>query len=70
VDYYNDVALEFNAKLGWLVTKLNKELHGFQLVDANAYNMLLQIVTHPSQFGKFFFLSYSLFDTPSIPKYK
>ncbi|KAK2440715.1 GDSL Lipase/Acylhydrolase superfamily protein [Trifolium repens] len=51
VDYYNDVALEFNAKLGWLVTKLNKELHGFQLVDANAYNMLLQIVTHPSQFG-------------------
>ncbi|GAU27684.1 hypothetical protein TSUD_126300 [Trifolium subterraneum] len=51
VDYYNDVALEFNAKLGCLVTKLNKELNGFQLVDASAYDMVLQIVTHPSQYA-------------------
>ncbi|GAU27683.1 hypothetical protein TSUD_126290 [Trifolium subterraneum] len=51
IDHYNDVALEFNAKLGWLVTKLNKELNGFQLVDASAYDMVLQIVTNPSQFG-------------------
>lgn len=51
VEYYNDVALEFNAKLGCLVSKLNKDLHGFQLVDANAYDLLLQIVAQPSQFG-------------------
>ncbi|XP_073224513.1 GDSL esterase/lipase At2g42990-like isoform X2 [Cicer arietinum] len=50
VDEYNDVALEFNAKLGRLVTKLNKKLPGFQLVDANGYNILLQIVTQPSHF--------------------
>jgi len=62
VDYYNDVALEFNAKLGCLVSKLNKDLHGFQLVDANAYDLILQIVAQPSQFGKlvFVFLSYSM----------
>lgn len=53
-DLYNDVALEFNAKLDWLVAKLNKELYGFQLVYTNAYDLVLQIVTQPSQFGKFF----------------
>jgi hypothetical protein len=58
VDHYNDVALEFNAKLGWLVTKLNKELNGLQLVDASAYDMVMQIVTNPSQFGKFCRLKY------------
>lgn len=51
VEGYNDVALEFNAKLGWLVTKLNKDLPGLQLVNANAYDILLQIVTKPSRFG-------------------
>ncbi|XP_061362342.1 GDSL esterase/lipase At2g42990-like [Gastrolobium bilobum] len=51
VEGYNNVALEFNGKLGCLVTKLNKDLPGFQLVDANAYNMLLQIVAHPPRFG-------------------
>ncbi|XP_057433898.1 GDSL esterase/lipase At2g42990-like [Lotus japonicus] len=48
---YNNVALEFNGKLGLLVKKMNKELPGLQLVDANAYDMLLQIVTQPSYFG-------------------
>ncbi|XP_019458643.1 PREDICTED: GDSL esterase/lipase At2g42990-like [Lupinus angustifolius] len=51
VEGYNDVALEFNGKVGRLVTKLNNELYGFQLVDANAYHILLQIVTQPSSFG-------------------
>ncbi|KAE9599522.1 hypothetical protein Lal_00039487 [Lupinus albus] len=51
VEGYNDVALEFNAKMGRLVTKLNNDLYGFQLVDANAYDILLQIVTQPSSFG-------------------
>ncbi|KAK7304983.1 hypothetical protein VNO77_42880 [Canavalia gladiata] len=51
VEWYNNVALEFNGKLGWLVTKLNKDLPGLQLVDANAYNIILQIVTQPTRFG-------------------
>ncbi|KAI4305946.1 hypothetical protein L6164_029271 [Bauhinia variegata] len=51
VQKYNDVALEFNAKLGWLVAKLNKELPGFQLVDANPYNLVLQMIRKPSLFG-------------------
>ncbi|KAJ1441445.1 SGNH hydrolase superfamily, partial [Sesbania bispinosa] len=51
VEDYNNVALEFNGKLGCLVTKLNKELPGLQLVDANAYDIVLQIIAHPSQFG-------------------
>ena len=55
VQEYNNVALEFNSKLGWLVNKLNKELPGFQLVSANAYNIELQIITKPSHFGNFSF---------------
>ncbi|XP_020237720.1 GDSL esterase/lipase At2g42990 [Cajanus cajan] len=51
VEWYNNVALEFNGKLGWLVTKLNKDLPGLQLVDANAYDIMLQIITQPSRFG-------------------
>ncbi|KAI4308122.1 hypothetical protein L6164_031228 [Bauhinia variegata] len=51
VQKYNDVALEFNAKLSLLVAKLNKELPGFQVVDANGYNLFLQIITKPSRFG-------------------
>lgn len=54
VQGYNEVALEFNGKLGWLVTKLNKDLPGLQLVDASAYDMLLKMITQPSRFGKFF----------------
>ncbi|KAL4349606.1 hypothetical protein AHAS_Ahas10G0058800 [Arachis hypogaea] len=50
VEEYNNVALEFNGKLRWLVSKLNKDLPGLQLVDANAYDILLQIVTQPSRF--------------------
>lgn len=53
VEEYNNLALEFNGKLGWLVSKLNKDLPGFQMVDANVYDIFLQIVTDPSGFGKF-----------------
>ncbi|KAK7333734.1 hypothetical protein VNO80_30511 [Phaseolus coccineus] len=51
VEEYNNLALEFNGKLGWLVSKLNKDLPGFQMVDANVYDIFLQIVTDPSGFG-------------------
>lgn len=53
VEEYNNVALEFNGKLGDLVIKLNRQLPGFQLVNANAYDFVLQIITKPSRFGNF-----------------
>ena len=51
VESYNNVALEFNGKLNNVVTKLNNELPGAQLVFSNPYNALLQIVKRPSLFG-------------------
>lgn len=57
VEKYNNVALEFNGKLGQLVKKLNKELPGFQVMDANAYDFILQIITQPSRFGKITYIS-------------
>ncbi|KEH26120.1 putative potassium transporter [Medicago truncatula] len=48
MEHHADAALEFNANLGCLVSKLNKEHDGFQLVDANADDLLLQIVAQPS----------------------
>lgn len=52
---YNNVALEFNGKLKGLVAKLNNELLGLQVVFADAYDLLLQIIMKPSSFGKFLF---------------
>lgn len=50
---YNIVALEFNGKLKGLVAKLNRELPGLDVVFADAYNVLLQLITRPSVYGKF-----------------
>ncbi|XP_014522901.1 GDSL esterase/lipase At4g26790 [Vigna radiata var. radiata] len=51
VEEYNNLALEFNGKLGWLVSKLNNDLPGLQMIDANVYDIFLQIVKNPSGFG-------------------
>ncbi|KAH7533706.1 GDSL esterase/lipase At2g42990 [Ziziphus jujuba] len=51
MEQYNNVALEFNGKLKSLVAKLNRELQGLQVVFADAYDLLLQIITKPSSFG-------------------
>lgn len=48
---YNIVALEFNGKLKGLVTKLNRELPGLDVVFADAYNIMLQLITRPSVYG-------------------
>ncbi|KAL5791692.1 hypothetical protein ACOSP7_000286 [Xanthoceras sorbifolium] len=48
---YNNVALQFNGKLGKLVAKLNKELPGSKLVFTDGYYILLEIITIPSKFG-------------------
>ncbi|WVY94419.1 hypothetical protein V8G54_033507, partial [Vigna mungo] len=51
VEEYNNLALEFNGKLGWLVSKLNNDLPGLQMIDANVYDIFLKIVENPSGFG-------------------
>ncbi|KAJ7965053.1 GDSL esterase/lipase family [Quillaja saponaria] len=48
---YNILALEFNGKLKTLVSKMNKELPGLQLVSANAYDIFLHIIRKPSVYG-------------------
>lgn len=61
VKEYNDLALEFNGKLNQLVAKLNDELPGMKVLFANPYDLLLQLITAPSQYGKFdfFFVGWS-----------
>ncbi|XVE78523.1 hypothetical protein DITRI_Ditri13aG0151900 [Diplodiscus trichospermus] len=47
----NRVALEFNGKLKTLVAKLNKDLPGLKVFLADAYDLLLQLITKPSEYG-------------------
>ncbi|KAK8674261.1 hypothetical protein V6N13_112555 [Hibiscus sabdariffa] len=61
VPEYNNVALEFNRKLEGLVVKLNKQLPGMRMVSAPAYDIFYQIITKPSQFGKFLFRYINIF---------
>lgn len=51
VQSYNTVALEFNDKLSKLVTRLNKELPGINLVFSNPYFIFMQIIRRPSLYG-------------------
>ncbi|XP_055823571.1 GDSL esterase/lipase At2g42990-like isoform X1 [Solanum dulcamara] len=48
---YNNVAQHFNDMLGGLVQRLNNELPGIRVVFADAYNLLLQMITQPSSYG-------------------
>jgi hypothetical protein len=43
------------------VAKLNDELPGMKVLFANPYDLLLQLITAPSQYGKFdfFFVGWS-----------
>ena len=56
VQSYNTVALEFNDKLSKLVTRLNKELPGINLVFSNPYFIFMQIIRRPSLYGKLLLL--------------
>ncbi|XP_039003831.1 GDSL esterase/lipase At2g42990-like [Hibiscus syriacus] len=47
----NRVALEFNGKLKATVAKLNKDLPGLKVFFADAYDLLFQLITKPSQYG-------------------
>ncbi|CAO2812815.1 unnamed protein product [Amaranthus hypochondriacus] len=48
---YNNVALEFNAKMKNLVNQLNTQLLGIHVVFSNPYHILHQIIKKPSLFG-------------------
>nr|CAB3498661.1 unnamed protein product [Digitaria exilis] len=48
---YNAVARTFNAKLQGLVAKLNKDLPGLQLVFADTYQLLADVVKRPADYG-------------------
>lgn len=52
VERYNTVALEFNGKLENLTSTLHRGLPGISLVFSNPYHPLLNIIRHPSSFGK------------------
>lgn len=54
VQSYNIVAMSFNDKLRDLVSNLNQELVGVDLVFSNPYYILLQIVKRPSLYGMIF----------------
>ncbi|KAK8517796.1 hypothetical protein V6N13_127950 [Hibiscus sabdariffa] len=47
----NKVALEFNGKLKATVAKLNKNLPGLKVFFADPYELLLELITKPSQYG-------------------
>ncbi|KAK4714089.1 hypothetical protein R3W88_019996 [Solanum pinnatisectum] len=48
---YNNVAKHFNVMLSGLVERLNEELPGIRVVFADAYNLLLQMITKPFSYG-------------------
>ncbi|GAB4825216.1 hypothetical protein Ancab_008091 [Ancistrocladus abbreviatus] len=51
VEEYNNVASQFNSKLGGLVMQLNKELPNVRVVFSNPYPILQKIIKKPSSYG-------------------
>lgn len=66
LESYNMVALSFNNKLSSLVTTLNKELQGIQVVFSNPYSVFLELLKKPSSYGNNSFFSHFItnFHTP------
>lgn len=54
-EYYNNVALEYNAKLKAMLDLLSTQLPAIQLYFSDPYYIILQMIQTPSQFGKFNF---------------
>lgn len=54
VEEYNNVALEFNGKLSSLAIRLNRELPGIRILDAEAFKIFDQIIRKPDAYGKFY----------------
>ncbi|GKV17738.1 hypothetical protein SLEP1_g28201 [Rubroshorea leprosula] len=51
IEAYNNVAKDFNKKLQGSIMKLQKELDGIQLVLADAYDFVLEMIDNPNSFG-------------------
>ncbi|XP_010545235.1 PREDICTED: GDSL esterase/lipase At4g26790-like [Tarenaya hassleriana] len=51
IEEYNNVARDFNTKLGFMVTELNKDLNGIKLVFSNPYGIVSEIINNPASFG-------------------
>ncbi|KAF7815887.1 GDSL esterase/lipase [Senna tora] len=51
VEEYNNVAIDFNGKLEGLVLEMNQKLLGIQLVFANPYDIIWNIIQNPGAFG-------------------
>ncbi|KAL9457420.1 hypothetical protein AB3S75_006465 [Citrus x aurantiifolia] len=51
VEEYNNVALEFNGKLSSLAIRLNRELPGIRILDAEAFKIFDQIIRKPDAYG-------------------
>ncbi|KAF8017414.1 hypothetical protein BT93_H2553 [Corymbia citriodora subsp. variegata] len=51
IEEYNNVAKEFNAQMQGLVSKLNDQLSGIQLLFSDPYDILLQMIQNPKSFG-------------------
>lgn len=53
-DKYNKVAVDFNAKLKSMVTKLNEELPGFTMVFTDSvYDLLYSMIKKPALYGTY-----------------
>lgn len=55
VEKYNRVARDFNAKLMGLVEMMEEELEGIQIVFSNPFDVIYDMIQHPSYFGEFVF---------------
>ncbi|KAK9155497.1 hypothetical protein Sjap_002977 [Stephania japonica] len=51
IEKYNEISKAFNVKLQNLVHKLNMELQGIRVVFSNPYDILLDMIQHPSKYG-------------------
>ncbi|GLU23827.1 hypothetical protein SLE2022_398030 [Rubroshorea leprosula] len=51
IEEYNNVAMDFNKKLQGSIMKLTKEHDGIQLVLANIYDILSEMIDNPNSFG-------------------
>ncbi|XP_022940638.1 GDSL esterase/lipase At4g26790-like [Cucurbita moschata] len=51
VEKYNGIAKDFNGKLMGLVEMLEKELGGIRIVLSNPFDVLSDMIDHPSYFG-------------------
>lgn len=48
----NQLALQYNAKLKDLVAQLNDNLPGATFVNANVYDLVLELITNYAKYGK------------------